>query len=494
MRIENKRFALHIALMASLISLTVVGCGSSSETRKANVAKVDAPSPEAAAKAAAEKSRTEEAATIGVEAVIYGLPLILSDLTAKAQTNVVVPQLDAHAPVNQFGHMAKYPGAADKDIVRMNVDTLSSFAILDLAKEPLILSVPDTHGRYYLMPLIDAWTNVFASPGKRTTGTTAGQFAITGPNWAGTLPKGITEYKSPTNFVMIGGRTQANGPSDYNAVHAIQAQYKLTPLSAWRKPYRPTPGHVDPTVDMSPPTEQVEKMSSAAYFTRLAALLKSTPPPAADAAALAKFAKIGIVPGKDFDIAKLDPAVAKGLENSVRTTLTILHATAKETGKSVNGWNQLPKNIGKFGTDYSTRAVIALSGFGANLVEDAVYPSAFVDADGKPLNGANKYTLHYDKGQTPPASAFWSLTTYNAQSSLVDNPINRYSVAAWMPLKYNRDGSLDVYIQRESPGKDKEANWLPAADGEFSVTNRIYWPKPSVLDGSWKSPPIVKVR
>ena len=475
-------------MLSAVLCLTLTACG-----EKPDKAKAEKTNAEATAKAAVDRAREDEAAKVGVDAVVYGLPLVIAELTKRVQTNVAAPEPNAHAPVNQFGSMVKYPTAADKDIVRMNVDTLYSFAFLDLTAEPIILSVPDTRGRYYLMPLIDAWTNVFASPGKRTTGTKAGNFAITGPGWTGTLPAGMTEYKSPTNLVMIGGRTQANGPADYPAVNAIQKQYKVTPLSAWGKPYTPPAGVVNPGVDMSPPVEQVAKMSAATYFKTLAALLKASPPPPADAPMLAQLAKIGIVPGQDFDMSKLDPVVAKGLEKSVETAMAKLQADAKETGKPVNGWNILPMNLAAFGTDYGLRAVIALIGFGANIAADAVYPSAFVDADGKPLDGANRYVLHFDKGQAPPANAFWSLTMYNAQSFFVENPINRYNIAAWMPLKYNKDGSLDIYIQRESPGKAKESNWLPAPEGEFSVTMRIYWPKPEALDGTWKPTAIARV-
>jgi hypothetical protein len=481
------RTKLIATLLSTVLCLTLTACGEKPDKAKAEKAAADA-------KAAAEKARAEEVARLGVEAVVYGLPVVIAELTKRIQTNVAAPQPDAHAPVNQFGHMTKYPTAADKDIVRMNVDTLYSFAFLDLAREPIVLSVPNTNGRYYLMPLIDAWTNVFASPGKRTTGTKAGNFVITGPGFAGDLPKGMTEYKSPTNTVMIGGRTQANGPADYAAVRAIQKRYKLTPLSAWGKPYTPPAGAVDPGVDMSPPVEQVGKMSAAAFFTILAAQLKSNPAPAADAPVLAQLAKIGVVPGQDFDLAKLDPVVAKALEGSVQTALAKLQAAAKQAGTSVNGWNILPGNLANFGTDYGTRAAVALIGFGANRAEDAIYPSAFTDGEGRVLDGTNKYTLHFDKGQTPPANAFWSLTMYNAQSFFVENPINRYNIAAWMPLKYNKDGSLDIYIQAERPGKDKQANWLPAPQGEFNMTMRIYWPKPEALDGSWKPSPIVRAQ
>ena len=442
-----------------------------------------------------QKITKEEARELGIEAVVYGYPLVIVNVTQRVQTNVVEPRHNGHAPVNQFSNFLKYPTATYRDVVRMNVDTLYSFAWLDLSKEPIILSVPDTHGRYYLMPILDAWTNVIASPGKRTTGTKPGNFAIVGPNWSGRLPDGITELKSPTNTAVIAGRTQANGPADYAVVNAIQKQYKLTPLSAWGKPYTPPAGVVDPMIDTkTPPVDQVNRMSAAVFFKTLAALMKENPPAPADTPMLAKFAKIGIVPGQDFDMSKLDPAVAEGLEESIQMAVEKIQAAGKQTGTLVNGWNVLPMNLAAFGTDYGLRAVTAMMGLGANIAKDAVYPTAFVDSDRKMLNGDNRYVLHFDRGEMPPANAFWSVTMYDAQSFFVANPINRYNVAAWMPLKYNPDGSLDIYIQRDSPGKEKEANWLPAAKGDFSVTMRIYWPKESVLDGSWKPPAIQTAR
>ncbi len=479
-------------LIAAIVTaLVLAACGD----KAAEKAAADAAAGKAQADAAAQQAAQVQAlAKLGGEAVAYGLPLVVFELTKRSATNVASPQPDAHAPINQFGNMAKYPSANDHDIVRMNVDTLYSFATLDLSVEPMILSVPDTNGRYYLMPMIDAWTNVFASPGKRTTGTKAGNFAITGPNWSGELPSGMTEYKSPTNSVLIGGRTQTNGSADYAAVNAIQAKYKVTPLSAWGKPYKAPAGTVDPNIDMSPPVDQLAKMTAAAYFELLAQLLKANPPPAADAPVVTQLAKIGLVPGQDFDLTKQDPNVQKALDGVVQKTLAELQEAAKKAGVVVNGWNQLPHNLANFGTDYGTRAVVALIGFGANLEADAIYPSTFNDSDGQQLNGANRYTLHYEKGQTPPANAFWSLTMYDAASFFVPNSINRYNIAAWMPLKYNKDGSLDIYLQKDSPGKALESNWLPAPDGDFNLTNRIYWPKPEALDGTWKASPVVKAK
>ena len=254
----------------------------------------------------------KEALEIGIEGVVYGLPLVIMDITMKKTTNVTNPE-GFSAPVNQLVNAQTFPDASFKDVVRANVDTLYSSAWLDLSKEPMVLSVPDTHGRYYLMPMLDAWTNVFASPGKRTTGTKAGNFVITGPGWTGTLPTGVKEIKAPTNLVWMIGRTQTDGPKDYAAVHAIQKDYRLVPLSAFGNPYTPPEGVVDPNVDMkAPPVEQLARMDGLTFFKRLAMLMKSNPPPPEDAPALANLAKIGVVPGQDFDAGKLDPTVAKG--------------------------------------------------------------------------------------------------------------------------------------------------------------------------------------
>jgi hypothetical protein len=344
------------------------------------------------------------------------------------------------------------------------------------------------------MPMIDAWTNIFASPGKRTTGTKAGHFAVTGPGWKGELPKGVQELKSPTNMVWIIGRTQTNGSNDYGAVHAIQDGYELAPLSAFGKPYKAPKGAIDPNVDMkTPPVEQLRNMSADMFFNRMAALMKLNPAPASEAPILQKLAKIGVVPGEKFDPSKLDPAVAKGLDKSVAVALEKLGAASQGMGDPVNGWRVPSMTLGNFGADYGARAVIALIGLGGNLALDAVYPTTFVDGEGKPLSGASKYVLHFDKGNTLPVKAFWSVTMYDPDSYFVANPINRYAVSSWMPFKRNADGSLDLYIQNQSPGKDKEANWLPAPAGHFNVTMRMYWPDdkdPSILNGSWKPPAV----
>jgi hypothetical protein len=211
---------------------------------------------------------------------------------------------------------------------------------------------------------------------------------------------------------------------------------------------------------------------------------------------LARLATIGVIPGQPFDPNKLDPATAKTFNGAVLAAIASLQEKQKQFGTSVNGWHIPKMNVGAFGTDYETRAIIALIALAANLPEDALYPTTFVDGDNKPLNGANRYILHFGKGLMPPVNAFWSVTVYDSDSFFVDNPIHRYAISSWMPLKRNSDGTLDIYIQHDSLGAGEEANLLPAPDGVFNVTMRMYWPKrqaPSILDGSWKPPALIKI-
>lgn len=436
----------------------------------------------------------EQAFQIGQEAYIYGYPLVTMEITRRVMTNVAKPE-GAHAPMGQFLLMRKYPDAAFKDVTAPNADTLYSTAWLDLAKEPYVLSMPDEDGRYYLMPMLSGWTDVFADPGKRTTGTKAQTYAITGPNWTGKLPSGVKELKSPTNMVWILGRTYCSGtPADYQAAHAIMDKYSLVPLSSYGKPYTPPVGKVDTSIDgKTGVREQVNKLDAKAYFKLLAALMKDNPPAKADGPMIEKMAKIGIVPGKDFDGSKLPASAAARIPKAAQEQIMEHFKTG---GKDLNGWI-FTTNAGVYGTDYLQRALITAVGLGANRPQDAVYPTSEADGDGKPYSGANKYMVHFPKGQTPPVDAFWSITMYNADYFFVDNPLNKYTASPRNDLKYNADGSLDITIQNQSPGKDKEANWLPAPKDKFVLMMRLYWPKekdPSILDGSWSPPPVKMVK
>jgi hypothetical protein len=439
-----------------------------------------------------QSPREGEAFQIGIDAYIYGYPLVLMDVTRQVAT--AAPKVtDRKAPINQFRHNRAFPDHTFTTVVSPNADTLYSIAWLDLAKEPMVLSVPDTGKRYYLMQLLDAWTNVFAVPGTRTTGNGKGDVAIVGPGWKGKLPAGVQEIKAPTSMVWLIGRTQTNGKEDYEAVYALQRQYKLTPLGAFGTNYVPPENvPVDPNVDLkTPPVEQVAKMDAATFFGRLARVMRDNPPAAADAELVKKLATIGIVPGKDFDIKAQEPTLVQALERAVREGRDKLVAATKQPkGKVINGWTFM-LDLGRYGADYLNRATVAALTLGANLAEDAIYPRTTVDAAGQPLTGANRYVLHFPKGQTPPVNAFWSVTMYNSKQFFVENPLARYALGDRDKLKTNADGSLDIYIQHNSPGPEREANWLPAPKDEFNLILRLYWPKKEALDGEWK-PPAVK--
>lgn len=436
----------------------------------------------------------KQAFAIATDAYVYGYPLVTMEMTRRVMTNVETPR-DMHAPMGQFYLSREYPAATFKDVTAPNADTLYATAWLDLSQEPYVLSLPDHKGRYFLMPMLSGWTDVFAVPGKRTTGTKAQSFAITGPGWKGKLPTGLRQVKAPTNMVWILGRTYCTGtPEDYREVHALQNQYRLVPLSAYGKQFTAAPGRVDPDIDMRTAVrEQVNIMEAGGYFKLLAELMKDNPPAKADAAMVAKLKRLGIVPGKEFDPAKLDPAVARAVEQAPKAGLEMIMAHRQEAGKLVNGWTFSLKT-GLYGSDYLQRAFITAIGLGANLPQDAVYPVTEVDSSGKPLNGASRYLMHFPNGQTPPVDAFWSLTMYNAEYFFVGNPLNRYTVSPRDELKHNPDGSLDLYIQHESPGADKESNWLPAPVDRFVLMLRCYWPQVPLLNGTWEPPAVQMIK
>jgi hypothetical protein len=441
---------------------------------------------------AQSKITAEEAHAIGVDAYIYFYPLLSMDLTRKQFTNIEPGKEFGKGPMNMFVSVPQYPPADFKGVVRSNFDTLYSIAWLDLTKEPLVIAAPDTDGRFYLLPMLDMWTDVFASPGWRTTGTEAGQFLVTPPGWTGTVPAGMSHLPAPTPFVWIIGRTKTDGAADYAAVHKIQAGYTVTPLSRLGKEPEAVTVKVDPAVDMkTPPKIQVDSMSAANYFTYAAELLKVNPPHSTDQPMLAQLKRIGIEAGKPFDMDALDPQIQAALQTVPQDAQALMTWKVPTLAREVNGWSMNTDTMGVYGNYYLKRAIVTQMGLGANLPEDAIYPLNIGDSNGKPLDGANKYLLHFSKGETPPVSAFWSITLYDPEGFQVGNSLNRFAVSSWMPFKANADGSLDLYFQNESPGKDLEANWLPAPKGPFNLTMRLYGPKAEALNGKW-NPPAVK--
>jgi len=427
--------------------------------------------------------------TAYTNAYIYAYPLVLMQVTKQAMTNVSQPEVSAgkgRAPINQFVHLQSFPSPSFKDVIRPNADTLYSSAWLDVSKEPMVLSVPDTQGRYYVLQMLDAWTNVFAAPGKRTTGTKAQNFVVVGPNWQGQPPKGMRLIKAPTNMVWILGRTQTNGPEDYKNVNQLQAHYKLTPLSAWNTAYMPpTNLPIDTTLASAPPVEQVANMDAVTFLKTFASALKQNPPSRKDAEMLAQLKTINVIPGEDFDATKLTPEQIQQITAAFKQAQNTIAAAENNVVKTINGWQIMRDNIGAYGTHYLTRAYVANQGLGANLPEDAIYPGTAVDSEGQSLTGSQRYILHFAKGQLPPVNAFWSVTLYSPEGFFVENPLQRYTLGDRSQLEPNADGSLDIFIQHDRPGKDQEANWLPAPAGPFNLLMRLYWPKPAALEGKW---------
>jgi len=445
----------------------------------------------------------QQARDIAVDAYIYLYPLVTMDITRRQITNVE-PGKGFGGPMNTFANIGAYPGAEDRAVVRPNFDTLYSSAFLDLTKEPMAVSVPDTNGRYYLLPMLDMWTDVFASPGWRTTGTKAGNFVLVAKGWRPEmrarlvddykLPQDTQVIEAPTPYVWIIGRTKTDGPADYPAVHKIQDGYKLTPASQWGRTVEPMPFKPDPTIDMkTPPKVQVDTMPPERFFAYAAELLKVHPPHITDQPIVARMKRIGIEPGKSFDASAIDNAVKQGIARAATEAQRLMAWKLQSLARVVNGWSMNTDTMGVYGNYYLKRAVVSQVGLGANLPEDAIYPLNLADSTGQPLNGSNRYTIHFAKGNLPPAEAFWSVTLYDPEGFQVANSLNRFAVSSWMPFQYNADGSLDLFIQADNPGKGMEANWLPAPRSPFNLTMRLYAPAMNALTGRWSPPPVEKV-
>jgi hypothetical protein len=418
----------------------------------------------------------------GAQAYLFGYPLVIMDVTREGAGKTV-------GPPNQLHRLRKFPDASFRAVVRPNVDTLYTIAFIDADAGPWVFTMPPNDQRYELMPFMDAWTDVFTSPGTRTVGTQGGRYLIVGPRWQGQAPDGMTLLRAPTQIVWLLGRTQTNGAADYDKVHALQDGLKLEPLN---------PGNTlasaawQPDKSAGAPIQQMQQMDTGAFFGRLARLMVNNPPRPVDAPMVAQLASMGIAPGQPpqwsawqrlcFDAGRklADWRVAESL---------------KKPHKLLRGWFTPPVNLANFGTDYATRAGVAMVGLGANLPADAVYPNAHEDEQGEMLNGSHRYRLHFAADALPPVKAFWSVTAYGADDFLIDNPLNRYALGDRDKLQFNPDGSLDIWVQAQAPtDASQQANWLPVRAGEtFTLNARLYWPKPEALDGRWGMPAVQRL-
>ena len=431
------------------------------------------------------------------DAYLFGYPLVVMSVTSQVMTNVVRPDNNGRlaAPINQLVNANVFPDDKFRDVVRPNSDTYYSTCTMDLSAEPLVLESPNTNGRYFLLPLYDAWSNVFFSPGKRTTGTNSQKYLLAGPGWKGEEPKGFTLVKAPTSLIFLIGRTQVNSKEDGAiTVKEIQDGYKITPLSKYGRAYIPPMGKVDSTLPKKTPNDVVTSMSISDYFNLLNKLMVDNPPSAADSSILKKLATIGVGPGAVFDLSKFSAMVQDSLKAIPALEKQNLLNNGLGKSKPINGWN-IDRGLGSYGTNYEMRAAVAYNGLFANLDADAIYPNTMIDVNGNKLDGsAHKYLLHFDAGKFPPSNAFWSLTMYNMEGFFISNPINRFAIGDRNPLKKNADGSIDIYIQKDNPGKDKQNNWLPAPNGPFNLLLRIYWPKEEMTSGAWNPPGVALVK
>ncbi|HEV7317185.1 MAG TPA: DUF1254 domain-containing protein [Ensifer sp.] len=422
---------------------------------------------------------------IGMEAVFYGLAPVLMQIGIQSQTDADKPYDNGQAPTNQMGHARRLYGPDDKFVVTANNDTLYSFAGLDLSKEPMVLTIPDTNGRYYIMQLLDAYSRAIDDVGIGTLGAKGGTFAIVGPAWKGTLPPEMVQIRSPTPQVYIIGRTGVDGDADLPAARAMQDRYQLTSLSNYGKPPAKVElGHKAASAKPAFP-------EGLNFFSVVDTAMRRNPLPD-DAPVTDQFKRIGMGLDKPFDAASLSEPTKRGMTRALKDGMAAVQRVAADSGSRVNGWNMEFKG-GEYGNDYLLRSAIGFKQLGLNKALRALYPNRYIDADNKPLNGQNAYTIKFDG--TVPVKAFWSLTMYDAKELyMVENAIKRYSIGdRTKGLKTAPDGSLTLYIQAKSPGPDKEANWLPAPNGDFFLQMRLYEPAEQVLSGSYRLPQVTRV-
>jgi hypothetical protein len=393
--------------------------------------------------------------------------------------------------LNRFFHRRTLSDHRHRIVTAPNNDTLYSSAWLDLSLEPVVLSVPDTGGRYYSMAFMDFYTNNFACVGRRTTGTKAGDYVVTGPKWNAATPAGLPVIKSPTNAVWLLGRTLVDDEADLPNVHKIQDGFKLTALSEWTRS-GPAKGSLASSLSAPDPKDPWN------YFKIVNLGLTENPPPAGESALMTEFGRIGVGPNQVFDPGRFSGDQRRIALEALEAASREIRGGLSQAGKAKQGWSYPPSHLGNYGQDYAFRAVIALIGLAALEPAEAVYMTSLTDKNGRTLTGENRYRLRFEKGAMPPVDAFWSLSMYelmpDQRSFFVDNPIHRYAIGdRTKGLKAGADGSIVIYIQHHSPGKDLESNWLPAPPGVFRLSFRAYQPKEPLLKGEYALPWVERV-
>ena len=434
-----------------------------------------------------------EAREIAKEAYVYGFPLVDGYRILYAYF-VDTKNAEYKAAWNQIANTPRVYTPDDKAVQTPNSDTPYSTIGMDLRAEPIVLTVPPIEKeRYFSIQLIDLYTHNFDYIGSRTTGNDGGSFLIAGPGWKGDTPEGVTKViRAETNLVLGIYRTQLFNPDDMENVKKIQAGYKAQPLSAF---FGQTAPPAAPAIDFIKPLTPDEQKTSLEFFNVLNFLLQFCPIHPSETELMARFAKIGVGAGQTFDADAVSPEVKTAIEQGVEDGRLELANLKKQLDSGAVASGDVFGTREHLKNNYLYRMLAAMVGIYGNSKEEAMYPVYSVDADGQKLDGANRYIVRFPSGGLPPANAFWSMTMYELPSSLlVANPMNRYLLNTGMVAQFvkDADGGLTFYVQNESPGKDKEANWLPTPKGPFTVVMRLYWPKPEALDGTWKQPPMTK--
>jgi hypothetical protein len=441
--------------------------------------------------AARVERESQDVLDIAVEAYTYAYPLVLMDSTRLFATNVREADCEngTGAPINRFSHLRRLPDAASNDTINPSLDTLYSSLWFDVTSEPLLINVPDSEGRYYSLSFLDYYSEVFASPGARTTGTEAQLLAIVGPSWSGSLPRGVRVYRSPTSLGWLIGITHLRGPEDLGRVARFQAAFGATPWSAWGRSSSPVRTPPRPAALAASPHDTVARMRGIEFFGRFCELTRKHPPHAQDCPLLDRLERIGIRPGRRFVVGALSNEVHAAIEKAPELATRTFEGAYERSWTHANHWRGIGKPRGAYGTDYAVRAGVAHCGLGAIANEDAVGYLATEDALGNQLDSSKCYRLTFPRDQLPPVRAFWSLTLYDARGLFADNATGRHAFGSRDELVPGRDGSVTLYIQRDWPGEMREKNWLPAPRaGRFSLSLRLYWPTANAQSGAWSPP------
>ena len=424
---------------------------------------------------------------IAVEAYLYLYPLVLMETTRRVSTNWRAGVRSGVGPMGTLVNARSFPPATFRTIVRPNFDTLYSTAWLDLTIEPYVISLPALRDRFFMLPIYDMWTDVVASPGTRTHGGEPLTVALCAPDWRGTLPDDVSRIDATTPVVWVLGRTETRGVGDFGAVHALQDQMRLAPLSSWPNAANVT-GERDDRIDMrTAPMRQVDAMSTHEFFATAARLARRHPPHATDWSMVARMARVGFVVGQDFDLAGQPDVVVEAFEAAPDRARRTIAERAHTIAPQVHGWSTMD-DLGVYGNAYAKRALVAQRGLGANPVEESLYPNLLFDAGGDPLHGSHRYVLRFARQEIPPVDAFWSLTVYDRHGFPVANEIDRYALGDRDDLVFGHDDSLEILLAHERPTDEWMPNWLPVPADGFAVTLRLYLPRDAALFGQWHPP------